>query len=234
MNPRQRFAHDTAFLASRLRGSPALHMLLDGRLDDEALAMVTLQMFHYVRHTVAITEYALSKLPALPEHDPFRRLLEHLAEDEAGHELVALEDLARLGYDPERCRQTLPLPTTFNLPAENRFGVDELGPYYLLGECHASETLGAELATRIHDAYARRPTLAGGLAFYALHGASDVRHARAAEACFERYIDDPALYRPILMGYLTATRNLVLLGAEVAAFRSYPACFQLPRRHDGE
>ena len=58
-------------------------MLLEGRLDDEALSMVTLQMFHYVRHTVASTEYALSKLPVAPEHEPEpHRVRGHAAQHE--------------------------------------------------------------------------------------------------------------------------------------------------------
>jgi hypothetical protein len=228
MDAVQRFRHDTQFAIERAQTAAPLRALLDGRLEDEALAMLTLQMFHYVRHTVSITEYALQKLT--DEDRELRVLLEYLARDEAGHELVALEDLARLGYDPDECRASLPLPTTFNLPAENRFGIDTFGPYYLLGECQASETIGAELCTRILEAYRSRPTLADGLEFYRLHGASDVAHAHATELCFRSAMKRDALYRPILMGFLTATRNLSLLGGELGGYRSYPACFQLPRR----
>jgi hypothetical protein len=230
MDAPQRFRHDTQFAVERARTSPQLRLLLEGRLEDEDLAMLTLQMFHYVRHTVPITEHALSRLAPGEEDGDVRRLFEYLARDEAGHELVALEDLARLGYDPDACRATLPLPTTFNLPAENRFGLETFGPYYLLGECCASEMVGAELSTRIFDAYKSRPSLAAGLEFYRLHGVSDVAHARATEACFRRCVGKEEHYRPMLMGFLTATRNLVLMGAELAAYRAYPAPYQLPRR----
>jgi pyrroloquinoline quinone (PQQ) biosynthesis protein C len=227
MNAFERFREETDFMWRMAMGCWSTLMLVKGRMDKESVAMVTLQMFHYVKHTVPVCKHGLSRLPADPQHDALRALLEYFVEDEAGHDELALRDLARLGYDPERCRRTLPLPTTFNLAAANRMGVDELGPYWLLGESFATERVGAEISAAIHEAYAASPEMDQGIAFYRVHGVSDADHASRTEACLRRYVEQPEHYPALLLGFLTSLRNLMLLGMELQHYRLYPAPFQL-------
>lgn len=202
-------------------------MLIHGRMDREALAMVTLQMYHYVKHTVPVMQYALEKLPAGDEHDDLRAMLAHFAEDEAGHDELALRDLATMGYDRAACAATLPLPTSLNLHAANRFGIDTWGPYYILGETYATETLGAAIGAAIHAAYAAQPAIRDGIGFYRVHGTADIEHARVAEACLRRSLEVPERRAAMLLGCITAWRNLTLLGGEIANRQLYPAPFQL-------
>jgi hypothetical protein len=223
------FRKDVDFMWRRATSSWAALMLTSGTLDREALAMVTLQMYHYVKHTLAVCEYALASLPPGTEHDDFRALLSELAEGEAGHDRLALRDLDRLGYDAGACAETLPLPTTLNLHGANRLAIDTYGPYYLLGETYATETTGAQISAAIFDAYAGDPTTARGAEFYRVHGEADVQHAARAEACLRRCL--PAHRRVITLGCLTAWRNLMGLGMEIQHYKLYPEPFQLvPRR----
>lgn len=223
----ERFQRDVAFMWQQALGCWSTLMLVHGKMDREQLAMVTLQMYHYVKDTVAVLEHALAALPSGPEHDGYRDVLRYFARDEAGHELVALRDLAALGYDIEACKSTLPLPTTHNLQAANRAGIDTWGPYYLLGETWATERVGAIISSRIHEAYRADVRLAHGVGFYEVHGEADVGHAEKSSAALrEALARDPALYRPLVMGCLTAWRNLILLGMEIASFRLYPGEFQ--------
>jgi len=224
--PWERFQRDVAFMWQQAMGCWSTLMLVHGRMDHEQLAMVTLQMYHYVKDTVAVLHHALAALPDAPEHDDYRALLHYFAADEAGHELVALRDLEALGYDAEVCKATLPLPTTHNLQAANRAGVDAWGPYYLLGETWATERVGAVISARIHEAYRADGGLAHGVSFYEVHGEADQGHADRSTALLRATLArDPALYRPTLMGCLTAWRNLILLGMEIQSYRLYPADF---------
>lgn len=226
----ERLQRDTAFMWQQAMGCWSTLMLVHGRMDKDQLAMVTLQMYHYVKDTVAVIAHALAALPEAPEHASYRALLDYFAHDEAGHELVALRDLAALGFDVEACKATLPLPTTHNLQAANRAGIDTWGPYYLLGETWATERVGAVISARIHDAYRADGRHAHGVSFYEVHGEADVDHSdRSTALVREALARDPALYRPVLMGCLTAWRNLMLLGMEIQSYRLYPAEFQLVR-----
>ncbi len=203
-------------------------LVVEGKLAPTQLAMLTLQMFHYVKYTVPVFQWALTRVPPGDQHEPLRRMLAFFASDEDGHDRLALRDLAALGYDPDACASTLPLPTTLNLHGANRLAVEEYGPYYLVGETYATETVGAQLSAAIHRAMADKPGLRDGIAFYDVHGEADVIHAAKSEELLEYALCDPANRRPLLLGCLTAWRNLSQLAAEIPRAPLYPDEFQLP------
>jgi pyrroloquinoline quinone (PQQ) biosynthesis protein C len=227
MSTFEAFRRDVEPIWQMAMGCWSTVMLVHGRMERDALAMVTLQMYHYVKHTVPVMRYALAKLPSGAEHDEFRALLEHFAVDEAGHDELALRDLEAMGYDRARCLATLPLPTSLNLHGANRLAIDEYGPYYILGETYATESVGAAIGEAIHAAYDASPKYREGISFYRVHGAADVDHARRAEACLRRSLDVPGRYEPMLLGCVTAWRNLMLLGTEIQNRQLYPSQFQL-------
>jgi hypothetical protein len=217
----------------RAESSWAGQMLAAGKLDADALAMLTLQMYHYVKLTVPVFEHARTLVEPDDEHDALRRVLDYFIHDEDGHDRVALRDLSRLGYDPDACRGALPLPTTLNLQAANLLAVDTYGPYYLLGETYATETVGAKLSQAIADAYAAHPEAKDGIKFYELHGEADVEHAARSEEVVRHYLPLPGRRRPIVLGCLTAWKNLTMMANELQQYALYPREFQLPpRRHD--
>jgi hypothetical protein len=229
-DPFDSFREDVEFMWRMATASWGNLMLAYGKHDREALAMVTLQMYHYVKRTVSVIEFALARLPNEPQHEEMRGFLEYFARDEKGHELVALSDLGKMGYDPDACRNTLPLPTTLNLQGSNHLAIEEYGPYYLLGETYATETVGANVSQGIYHAYRHHPELGNSVAFYRVHGDADVVHAARSEASLRRYLAEPSLRRPLVLGCLTAWKNLMQLGMEIQNYKLYPAEFQLPPR----
>lgn len=230
MNPFEEFRRDVDFMWREATSLPTTRAIRSGELAVGELAMLTLQMYHYVKYTVPVFREALGLVPGGAEHDPLREMLAFFASDEDGHDKVALRDLARLGYDPEACMQTLPLPTTLNLHGANRLALSEYGPYYLVGETYATETVGAEMSAAIHTALARREELASGIRFYGLHGEADVLHAEKSVAIVRNALERAENRRPIILGCLTAWRNLSLLAAEIRNAPLYPKEFQLPPR----
>lgn len=229
-DPFDTFRADVEFMWKMATASWGNLMLAHGKHDREALAMVTLQMYHYVKRTVSVIELALGRLPETPEHAELRALLTYFARDEAGHDEVALDDLERMGYDREACKGTLPLPTTLNLQGANRLAIEEYGPYHLLGETYATETVGATVSDGIYRAYRGHPELGDCVAFYRVHGDADVGHAAKSEASLRRCLARPELRRPLVLGCLTAWKNLMQLGMEIQNYKLYPAEFQLPPR----
>lgn len=223
-DPYVRFRTATGPLRQRAHTAPAVLRLLAGELSRHQLALLTLQMYHYVKYTKVLFEYALSRVDAGAEHEPLRQMLRYFAEDEAGHELVALRDLESMGYDPNACAATLPLPAALNLHGANRLAVEEYGPYYLVGETFATETVGAENSRRIELAY--RDVAA--VAFYALHAEADVGHAAVSERILVHALGLRDTERPIMLGYATAVHNLQRLAEAVVDSHLYPAAFQLP------
>ncbi len=226
----QQFKTDVDFMWRMSTNSWGCMMLTSGKLDQQSLAMVTLQMYHYVKQTVPVFEYALGLLADTAENAEMRALLNYFIKDEAGHDLVALRDLKAMGYDPEACRNTLPLPTTMNLQGANKLAIDQYGPFFLLGETYATETVGAQISQGIYDAYQTQPALKKKVSFYQVHGEADIDHAARSEATLRRYLEVEQLRRPLLLGCLTAWKNLTNLGMEIQNYQLYPAEFQLPAR----
>ncbi len=189
--------------------------------------MVLLQMYHYVRHTVSNIVLARATLSAGdPSHGRYRRLLDDLEEEEAGHEEMALADLAALGYQAEACRRTLPLPTTANVAAEARLSISTLGPYAYLGSLMASEE-GAALTSSRMNVLCRAHEQLCVIRFFEVHGLQ-TGHGAKASACGTTYLSTQ--YRPILHGFISTSRNLMLLGQELQDASAYPIDYQLPPR----
>lgn len=223
-DPYPRFLAATGPLRQRAHTTPAVVRLLAGELSRYQLALLTLQMYHYVKYTGPVFEYAHGRVAVGAEHEPLREMLAFFRTDEAGHELVALRDLEKMGYDPAVCADTLPLPAALNLHGANRLAVEEYGPYYLVGETYATETVGAEISRRIELAYRD----VASVAFYALHAEADVGHAAASERILVHALGLPDTERAITLGYATALHNLQRLAEAVIDAHLYPAAFQLP------
>jgi hypothetical protein len=228
MNAFERFRKDVRVMLAMVRNGWNTRMQTQQKAGREGLAMVTLQMFHIASRAIPVIRHARMSLPEGPEHARLRELLDYVEKAEEGRELVALGDLERMGYDPGRCRETLPLPTTYNLTASSWAGIDELGSYVFLGSAYASELILDDIRLRFHELYAEDPELCNCIAFYRIFGASALERADRTEACFVHYIENQALYEPLMMGYLSAAKNLLLLGAEIQNAKAYPKGYELP------
>jgi hypothetical protein len=97
-----------------------------------------------------------------------------------------------------------------------------------LGAAYASELILDDLRLRFHELYAEDPDLCNCIAFYRIFGASALDRADRTEACFIHYIEDQGLYESMMMGYLSAAKNLLLLGTEIQSAKAYPKSYELP------
>jgi hypothetical protein len=228
MNAFDRFRKDVRMMLAMVRNGWNTRMQAQQKSGREGLAMVTLQMFHVASRAIPLIRHARMALSNGPEDARLHELLDYLEKAEEGRELVALGDLERMGYDPGRCRETLPLPTTYNLTASTWAAVDELGAYAFLGAAYASELILDDIRIRFHELYAEDPDLCNCIAFYRIFGASALERADRTEACFIHYIEDQARYEAMMMGYLCAAKNLLLLGTEIQSAKAYPKGFDLP------
>jgi hypothetical protein len=228
MNAFERFRKDVRMMLAMVRNGWNTRMQAQQKTGREGLAMVTLQMFHVASRAIPVIRHTRGSLPDAPDHARFRELLDYLEKAEEGRDLVALGDLERMGYDPARCRETMPLPTTYNLTASTWAAVDEFGPYVFLGAAYASELILDDLRLRFHELYAEDPDLCNCIAFYRIFGASALDRADRTEACFLHYIEDQGLYESMMMGYLSAAKNLLLLGTEIQSAKAYPKSYELP------
>jgi len=224
------FKRDVDFMWRETTSLTSTQLVVCGQLTVPELAMLTLQMYHYVKYTVPVFREALTLVPAGDEHGALRSMLGYFAHDEEGHDRVALKDLQALGYDPRACQKTLPLPTTLNLHGANRLAIAEYGPYYLVGETYATETVGAEMSAAIHSALQENAETKANLRFFDVHGEADVRHAQRSVEMVKLALERPENRAPVILGCLTAWRNLAALAAEVFKMRLYPREFQLPPR----
>jgi len=226
----QQFKRDVDFMWRETTSLATTQLIVQGHLSRAEIAMLTLQMYHYVKFTTPVFQHALRLVPPGDEHGPLREMLTFFAKDEEGHDLVALRDLQALGYDAKACMKTLPLPTTLNLHGANKLAIEQYGPYYLVGETYATETVGAQMSAAIHKALGQtRPDLKSGIHFYDLHGEADVVHAAKTNAVLEHVLEhQPETRRAIVLGCLTAWRNLSQLAAEIFKAPLYPREFQLP------
>lgn len=222
----ERFHAMSGHARDRAYQTSASRRLLGGELTEAQLALLTLQMYHYVKYTVSVFEEALALVRPGREHDPLAEMLRFFATDEAGHDCVALRDLQRMGYDSLACTRTLPLPATLNLHGANRLAVHEYGPYYLVGETYATETVGAEISRRVEHAY--RDVAA--VSFYAVHADADPQHAAVSEKVVRHALSLEGTEAVVTLGYLTAVHNLQQLASAVLDAEHYPAAFQLPPR----
>lgn len=136
------------------------------------------QTYYYVRHTTRLLALAASRQPLTTEGDfVHQRLAKHLAEENK-HELLALQDVKRAGFD----LATLPEHhTTRALYEPQYFKIEHGGPLaffgYILALEGVSATKGAFVLKSVSGAGEAMPT-----AFLKVHADNDPEHLEKALA----------------------------------------------------
>lgn len=135
------------------------------------------QLYHVVWHFCPIMAAAATRCP-----DQFAGVRRHLydaMQDEQGHELIVLEDLAALGGNRTLAVEgPVPLPVVALIGA-NYYNVERVHPCMVLGMLYVLEFIASAYAGSLADAYAEvfgtQPS-APGFRFLKLHGALDQHH----------------------------------------------------------
>lgn len=96
-----------------------------------------IQMYHYVRFACPLMEKMLRLRDRLPP-----RIVDYLEQnlvEEAGHEQWILEDLERLGFEPDRVQRTRPLRQTASLVGSQYYWMRASHPAVCFGYMFALE-----------------------------------------------------------------------------------------------
>jgi pyrroloquinoline quinone (PQQ) biosynthesis protein C len=158
-----------------LTGIGAIRSVLAGTPDLALYARYLTNVFHYACHSAEVI--ALAGARCARSHAELSRYLLHHAEEEMGHELWALEDLAALGVDVAQVRDTRPVPACAAMIAFEYYVAGRTNPVGLFGWLYVLEALGDDLGKRVaaglHGALGSTNR---GIKFVAGHGVADHDH----------------------------------------------------------
>jgi pyrroloquinoline quinone (PQQ) biosynthesis protein C len=128
------------------------------------------------------------------------------SQEEGGHDIWALSDLAALGVQEVDVRSTSPSKAIAAYNAWTKFVASSF-PVAYLGVAYTLENLAVARAGQAADALrkaARIPNIAEGVSYPVGHGEADVGHVAELEAVFERFAE-PA-EQDVILHSAAATR----------------------------
>lgn len=161
-----------------------------GELDLPAYVAFLGQAYHHVKHTVPLLAATRAGLGA--RHAWLHEGLDRYIEEETGHELWILDDIAACGGDADAVARARP-----GLPCELLVAyvwdtVTRVNPLGFFGMAHVLEGVSARGATGAAEAIRRGLGLpAGAVRYLSSHGELDQDHQRFFDGLMDR-LDDPA------------------------------------------
>ncbi len=135
-------------------------------------------------------------------HRSAAKMLKHAAQ-EMGHNEMALNDLARLGGDPEAARKSRPLPTTEALTAFVIYATEHSNPLTFLGYLYHMEALSLRLADSSGDVFAKMGIPEDALTFLREHADADPAHMNWNREYLQDFIVTEADLEAVLHGMRT-------------------------------
>jgi len=160
-----------------LEAIPKVHAMVNHGLNLAEYQAFLHELYHIVWHFCPIMAAAASRMD-----DGFREVRYELyerIEEEKGHELWVLEDIAAVGGDVERARNEPPSAATQAMIAWNYYGADRKHPGSVLGMLYTLEVIASVYGGRVADSIARaigRNVDGGGFRFLTSHATMDAEH----------------------------------------------------------
>ncbi len=156
----------------------------------------TVEIFHYVRFTCPLLQRFAERVRA--DNPELADYLAHHCEEEAGHDLMLLGDLARLGLSETAVRASRPRRETVALIGSQLYAIDHapqrlghLGYGYALesapGAPEAADRLAAQLDVPIE-----------ALSTFRLHCELDPGHVRELRETIDRFVTTPEEQEAVL------------------------------------
>lgn len=176
------------------------------------------ETFHFVRHTPRFLAAAASRFGL--DREPLRRRFLQHAQEEFGHEMLALHDLETVGAPRAETLATEPLVPTAALVAFHYFQAERGDPIGLLGTIFALEGLGQDAGPRVVETLKAFGLPRGAVTFIATHGELDVDHMVEARKMIEKHVS-------------TAAEERAVTYCARAAFELYTLMFDAIFAHDG-
>lgn len=197
---------DAAQLVEAADRSPA-GALFDGSASRDLYVAFLQETWHYVRYTSSTLQFAGERLKSLGRHGWLADVLIEKSQEEWGHDLWALSDLAALGVGEVDIKGTSPSAAVAAYNAWTRFVASSSLPVAYLGVAYTLENLAVARAGKAADALreaARIPNIGQAVSYLVGHGEADVGHVAELEDVFERFTQPEE--RDAILSSATATR----------------------------
>ena len=139
------------------------------------------QAYHHVKHTAPLLALAAARCGT--GEQLYQSALFEYIEEERGHELWILEDIAALGGDPEEVRRSAPRLPCKVMVGHAYYIIDHVSPYGLLGMVHVLEGMAVALASKAGTSLRASLSLCGddGFKYLTTHSDLDIHHAEFFE-----------------------------------------------------
>ena len=150
------------------------------------------QAYHHVKHTGALLSRAAARCD--DDHAWLQEALLEYCEEERGHELWILDDIAALGGDVQAISNGQPRAPCATMVRTAADSIDAHGPVPMLGMIHVLEGISVLLAEHAAAAIRRAlgmPASGKGFRYLTSHGALDRAHV-AFFATLVNRLEDPA------------------------------------------
>jgi len=194
----QRLQRETASDRDAFVAIPLIqHTVAHGASKDLYLAYLV-QAYHHVKHTCGLLALAASR--CRPDDRAYQDALFDYIEEERGHDLWILEDIAALGGDIAAVRGAEAGLACKLMVAYAYYGIDHVSPYSLLGMVHVLEGMSVLLARKAAAAIGRSLDVApdqNGFKYLTSHGALDEEHVEFFEKVVNR-IEKPAAQKAVI------------------------------------
>jgi len=156
------------------------------------------QAYHHVKHTCNLLALAASRCG--PEDREYQNALFEYINEEKGHDLWILDDIAALGGNREEIASGTPGVPCAAMVGYAYYAIEHISPYCLLGMVHVLEGMSVALAQSAATSIAGsldRTLDDGGFQYLTSHGALDHDHV----AFFEQLVNgisDPGHQKEII------------------------------------
>ena len=177
---------------------PILKDALDNGVPVDLYVAYLEQAYHHVKHTCNLLALAASRCG--PDDQKYQNALFEYINEEKGHDLWILEDIAALGGDSKRVAANGPGIPCAAMIGYAYYAIEHISPYCLLGMVHVLEGMSVALAQVAATSIAgslERTVDGGGFQYLTSHGALDQDHV----AFFEELVNgisDPGYQRDII------------------------------------
>jgi pyrroloquinoline quinone (PQQ) biosynthesis protein C len=193
--------------ALSLLNVPQILRALDGEISREVYIDYLTQAYHHVRHTVPLMQATHARLD--DAHAQFRDALDEYIEEETGHELWILDDIAAAGGDAEAAKASEPRPATEFMVSYAYDQVQRINPMSFFGMVYVLEGTSVSLADKGAKAVQQSLGLPStAFRYLTSHGAIDQDHMKFFETLMNK-VDDPVDQAAIIH---MARRMFILFG----------------------
>lgn len=199
----QRLVHETQLDRQSLLNTPIIQAALNGSVTRASYLAYLQEAYHHVKHTVPLL---MATRDALPSHhlwltDPLNEYIE----EETGHELWILDDIAASGGQRDVAERSQPLPATELMIAYAYDTIARGNPLGFFGMVHVLEGTSVSLALMAADAIQSALKLPdSAFSYLRSHGTLDLEHTDHFESlmgCIDRPEDQAAIIHAAKMFY---------------------------------